>query len=154
MFELLSGYMSEAWQWVWGHTVYKTLERLGGRGYFIGQTWTDVCKIFTEFVGDFFCAGNAFTIFIYQRVCQFLLFVLAYCIIQNPPRLSQWQKGSVVTSHATSDFKTFQLHNYGCFIFSARENVYRGERIDWSHHWALRQLADRETFGVVRKWGY
>ena len=38
--------------------------------------------------------------------------------------------GSVVTSYATSDSKTFQLHNYGCFIFSARENVYRGERID------------------------
>ena len=38
--------------------------------------------------------------------------------------------GSVVTSYATSDSKTFQLHNYGCFIFSAKENVYRGERID------------------------
>ena len=48
-----------------GHTVYKILEQLGGRGYFIGQIWTDVSKIFTEIVGDFFCATNAFTIFVY-----------------------------------------------------------------------------------------
>ena len=63
-------------------------------------------------------------------------------------------RDSVVTSHATSDSKTFQLHNYGCFIFSARENVYQGERIDRSHHRVLRQLADRETFGgYYNYWG-
>ena len=57
--------MSKTWQRVWGDTVYKILERLGGRGYFIDQIWTDVREILTEFVGDYFCAGNAFTIFIY-----------------------------------------------------------------------------------------
>ena len=58
--------MIKTWQRVWGHTVYKILERLGGRGYFMGQIWTDA-----EFIGNCFCAGNALTILIYKRYVNF-----------------------------------------------------------------------------------